>query len=1019
MKRTSKIIFSVVGFLTTTILLAMVVSAAWFVSSPRSIPVITEQIQQKLNDITVEYKFEIKDTVLQWDGWRENLNLHIRGLKVTDVIGNEVLFLPDIGMDIDITRIFLGEIVLDEAKISKPIIHATLPRKKEVVFHDAEQAQESGYNYSEMSAILFGAIAKSFSIMEKMDDGLFVRNISLKDGRLLINNGLTELSWDIPESYLTIDSSKDSTAFELTTEILDELTERRSFFNIKAKDEKSSDNIEVELEVNNVSSLYIADFFPDLDWLGKIDVALTGKSHFIASTDGKIDIMDFSILSKADETLAVGVSGNFKILPDFNGVTNIPIGRINIEAKAMPVEDLGKYWPPNLGSDAREWVVANLPEGNIEEVHATITVTPEDFVAGIVDKSNVEGEMIYSGLRVNYIDGFQPITDAGGVAHFDGTSITFDVQKGSLGESSLEGIVYIYDIDKYDVMMEVDARTTGPVADVKKFLELLQSSNNSEENLIDISKIDGKADTSHFYKFILEKALTYDQVEFRAKSELQDVSLPSVASGINLTGGGFSLSVDRNKMSLDGDGYLNGALAKIKWIEDFTGKNKYSSEYYVNSYLSSVEFVKLGGPDIDGLKGNFSTAIEIKQQKSKRDIFVKADLKDSDISLDFLGWKKPIGEDASLSAQIEEGKENYVIKNLSLKAKDMEASGLGQIEKGKEIKSMFDIVELKSGKTDMHVRVVNASENEYVVTVEGKVFDAGPLLEDFSGGVEDDHAADKISIDAELLLEKMLLKNGVVINNVQGHALCQTRCKTVDIKGSLSPGQDVEIKLNPDNKDMVFSIISDNGGATLKGLDIINHVEGGHFVTSAKAPIDDPTKPFHGKLVMQDFKVQDAPVLAKLLTVASFTGIVELLQDEGISFNKMKGQYSFKDNILKLREIKATGASLAITAEGDVDLNKGELKLQGNVVPATLLNKVLENIPFFGFAITGGGEESVIATRYTITGTFANPDITVNPFSILTPGFLRNIWGDVLDDTDDSALDEGFIEDGAAPIEKH
>jgi hypothetical protein len=57
-----------------------------------------------------------------------------------------------------------------------------------------------------------------------------------------------------------------------------------------------------------------------------------------------------------------------------------------------------------------------------------------------------------------------------------------------------------------------------------------------------------------------------------------------------------------------------------------------------------------------------------------------------------------------------------------------------------------------------------------------------------------------------------------------------------------------------------------------------------------------------------------------------------------------------------------------------------------------MINSVLGRIPFLGKIFSpevGGG---VFAARYSIDGPFDNANISVNPLSVLTPGFLRNLF---------------------------
>src|SRR3546814_19362154 len=88
------------------------------------------------------------------------------------------------------------------------------------------------------------------------------------------------------------------------------------------------------------------------------------------------------------------------------------------------------------------------------------------------------------------------------------------------------------------------------------------------------------------------------------------------------------------------------------------------------------------------------------------------------------------------------------------------------------------------------------------------------------------------------------------------------------------------------------------------------------------------------------------------------------------------------------------GASLGITAKGSIDFDRDAIDLTGVVVPAYSINNFLSKIPLLGTILTGGEGEGLFAVVYTARGAVDHPDVSVNPLSVLTPGFLRNIFTD-------------------------
>ena len=66
--------------------------------------------------------------------------------------------------------------------------------------------------------------------------------------------------------------------------------------------------------------------------------------------------------------------------------------------------------------------------------------------------------------------------------------------------------------------------------------------------------------------------------------------------------------------------------------------------------------------------------------------------------------------------------------------------------------------------------------------------------------------------------------------------------------------------------------------------------------------------------------------------------------------------------------------------------------MTGTIVPAYFFNAMLGQLPLVGRLFSpekGGG---VFAARFGLDGSIEDPTITINPVSVLTPGFLREIF---------------------------
>jgi hypothetical protein len=144
---------------------------------------------------------------------------------------------------------------------------------------------------------------------------------------------------------------------------------------------------------------------------------------------------------------------------------------------------------------------------------------------------------------------------------------------------------------------------------------------------------------------------------------------------------------------------------------------------------------------------------------------------------------------------------------------------------------------------------------------------------------------------------------------------------------------------------------------------------------------------------MDDFVVRKAPALAKLLNAMSLSGVQSLLNNEGLRFQRLESDFEwlFRDqgDLLVVKDGKTSGSSLGLTFEGVVNQRTNITDISGTIIPLSGVNNVLGGIPVLGQILTGG--KALIAATYNISGPSGDPDVSVNPLSVLAPGFLRGI----------------------------
>ena len=190
-----------------------------------------------------------------------------------------------------------------------------------------------------------------------------------------------------------------------------------------------------------------------------------------------------------------------------------------------------------------------------------------------------------------------------------------------------------------------------------------------------------------------------------------------------------------------------------------------------------------------------------------------------------------------------------------------------------------------------------------------------------------------------------------------------------------------------------------DAGQLIQGLFNFQSIKGGKLKLSASLPgrASDPdlgraAPDYQGTLDIDDFQVVNQPLLARLFSAGSLTGMGDLMGGDGISVENLNVPFSSKNNVISVHDARARGRAIGATADGYIDRPKNQVALKGSLVPAYGLNSVLGNIPLLGDVLVSKKGEGVFGVTYSATGNADQPKIDVNPLSVLTPGILRRIF---------------------------
>ncbi len=354
------------------------------------------------------------------------------------------------------------------------------------------------------------------------------------------------------------------------------------------------------------------------------------------------------------------------------------------------------------------------------------------------------------------------------------------------------------------------------------------------------------------------------------------------------------------------------------------------------------------------------------------------------LSINFINYKKDYDKVAKIFLDIQTKKDFINLKEL----KYTESKNLILIEKLKINKK--DIISLKKIKVKTFEK--NDLKNDVTldfgkkIKISGNKYDAKNLNKFLNQKSKND-ILKKISKDIEIDLKNIdtplskKLKNFRLIGVME-----KGKFVKISSKGDFGDNKflDISMKNDKKNKKKYLEVYSDLPQPLLSEYSFFKGLSEG--VLTFSSIIEDKTS--SSILVIDNFKVVNAPGVVKLLSLADFGGLADLAEGDGLSFEKMEIKTSTDKGFLKLNELYAIGPSISVLMEGYKEEN-GLTSLRGTLVPAKNLNKFLSKIPVIGkIIIPKEIGEGLFGVSFKMKGMPGKIKTTINPIKTLTPRFI-------------------------------
>ena len=651
----------------------------------------------------------------------------------------------------------------------------------------------------------------------------------------------------------------------------------------------------------------------------------------------------------------------------------------DIDLNKIEAARLKQLWPKPVVHKTRKWVAENIFEGTFKDISGGFR--SQD------GKPNYAFNFNVNDAKFNFLDTMPHLQDGAGFGYLTEIDLRLDLSAGHViaangGKVDIAGSsIFIPDTDIRPTPGEITLHAKGGV---EAALELL-----NVEKFRFLDKVgltpklgQGAVSVSGWFKVPLSKDTRTQDVKLAVQAELLNVKSTSLIKNRTLTSRKMIANVTHDGVEIAGDVLLDSIPVAAKWAQSFDQGAK-QSKVAATLNLNTKNLAALGIVLPKGtVSGSAPAKMDITLYRGSDPKFrLTSNLVGASMQIPALGWSKPSRTAGRFSVDGSLG-DTVDIGDLVLEASGLTARGTVDLNADNTLQqARFSSVDVgKWLSTSAVLTPQNGGRTR--IKLSGGVADLR-----FMGGDTGSSGRGSGTTTIDMQLDRVRVTNDLSLTDFKGKLNTKAGLRGTFV-GRVNGRSWVDGQLFPQRHGTAIEVSSTDAGGVMASAGLLTNARDGalRVVLIPKAGEGD----YDGILDVKKTRIKDASAMAALLNGISLIGVLQQLEGEGIHFNNIEGQFKIRGNGVKLENISAVGPSIGMTLDGWYDTRNKSVDFEGVVTPLYAVNGVFERI--FGQIVGRRKGEGMFSFTYRMSGPASQPNVGVNPLSILTPGAFREIF---------------------------
>lgn len=698
------------------------------------------------------------------------------------------------------------------------------------------------------------------------------------------------------------------------------------------------------------------------------------------------------------------------------------LGAMDLTLDRLSLADLPALWPDSIVPGARSWITENIVAGEVSggqwRLEAESSPSLGDAALTALSGTLELGQGVIYWLR--------PMPAARGVrgrVNFGLDEITVQAAGGRLDNAAGQpgGIELRPSTLRFLLppggtpTTEMAIAVAGPVTETVSLLRHPRLK-LFERRPFPVQPVAGTQEGRLTIGFPLLADLRLDMVNLSAEVKVSNARFTRLLLERDLEDGNFELAANTEQLRLNGTAVLNTVPVRLNVEMDFRPgpANQVIGREILTGRPDARRLAEMGF-DMGGLLTG-PVALEARTERRRNgqnQVTLRGDLRDAVLSFPPLGWTKPLGSPGRAEGVLRlQGDQLTSVEGIRLEALELALRARAVARAGRIERVELQETGFGGSRLVGDARAPATPGGSWAISLRGPVLDLrsifGPAGHAAGGAAREREAVRsgearpmergaQPPLSLDLRFDQVMLAPGRDVYSVQARGRLDGAgvLREANLRGRTArQAGNFELTMTPRAETRQLRGSAEDGGALLRALGIIGTIDGGRMQFTGEYAESRPGAPLAGTVELEAFTVRNAPALGKLLQAMTLFGLVEALQGgSGLVFNRAVVPFSLSPTELRLNDARAFSASLGLTARGRVLRERVILDLDGTIVPAYFFNTLLGNLPLVGrlFSPEAGG--GVFAATFRAQGPPEDAEITVNPLAIVTPGFLRGMFG--------------------------